>query len=170
MAALRALLARHPFAEGQPVYAVDCSVWVRHDAETRPERGFSYHPARHAAGQPIIAGWASQGLAHLSCTHDSWTAPLAVQRLHPGDDANDRAVQQIRRLVDRRLPDGPSPLFVFDAGYHPVPLTEGLAETRAAGLVRLRRDRCCSAAPTGQPHTGRPRRHGAKFVCAAPAS
>ena len=38
--ALRALLARHPLADGQPIYAVDCSVWVRDDAETSPERGF----------------------------------------------------------------------------------------------------------------------------------
>jgi hypothetical protein len=57
VAALRALLARHPWADGQPVYAVDCSVWVRDDAETSPARGFYYHPSRHSAGQPIVAGW-----------------------------------------------------------------------------------------------------------------
>src|SRR5579859_3052522 len=28
-AALRALLSQHPLAAGQPVYAVDCSVWPR---------------------------------------------------------------------------------------------------------------------------------------------
>jgi hypothetical protein len=62
------------------------------------------------------------------------------------------------------------PLVVFDAGYDPVPLTLGLAETRAALLVRLRSARCCSADPTSQPRTGRPRRHGAKLVCADPAT
>lgn len=65
---------------------------------------------------------------------------------------------------------GPVPLFVFDAGYDPVPLTEGLAATRAAILVRLRRDRCFYADPTSQPGTGRPRCHGAKFACADPAT
>ena len=57
----------------------------------------------------------------------------------------------------RQPAGGPAPLFVFDAGYDPVPLTEGLAATRAAILVRLRRDRCFYADPTSQPPTGRSR-------------
>ncbi len=60
--ALRELLARHPLAGSgtPPVFAVDVSVWDRCDAETSPERGFYYHPSRHSAGQPIVAGWAYQ--------------------------------------------------------------------------------------------------------------
>ncbi len=169
-AALRALLTRHPPADGQPIYAVDCSVWVRDDAETSPARGFYYHPSRHSAGQPIVAGWSYQWLAQLSFSWDSWTAPLDIERVHPTDDANAVAIRQIQRLC-RHLPaDGPVPLFVFDAGYDPVPLSLGLAATRAALLVRLRSDRCFYADPTGQPRTGRPRCHGAKFVCADPAT
>jgi DDE superfamily endonuclease len=66
--ALRKLLARYPLAlgatEGEPsVYAVDVSVWDRCDAECSPERGFYYHPSRHSAGQPIVAGWAYQWIA-----------------------------------------------------------------------------------------------------------
>src|ERR1035437_2642718 len=38
-AALRSLLARHPLSDGQPIYAVDCSVWARCAAQTSPERG-----------------------------------------------------------------------------------------------------------------------------------
>ena len=170
VAALRALLTRHPLVDGQPIYAVDCSVWVRDDAETSPERGFYYHPSRHSAGQPIVAGWAYQWLAQLSFAQDSWTAPLDVQRVHPTADANDVAVEQITRLVERHPATGPVPLFVFDAGYDPVPLSLGLAQTRAAILVRLRRDRCFYADPSSQPRTGRPRCHGAKFVCADPAT
>ncbi|MGH3147487.1 MAG: transposase [Rubrobacter sp.] len=60
--ALRNLLARYPLAGGAdqeaPVYAVDVSVWPRCDAESSPERGYYYHPSRHSAGQPIVAGWA----------------------------------------------------------------------------------------------------------------
>jgi hypothetical protein len=170
VAALRARLARQPLADGQPVYAVDCSVWVRDDAETSPERGYYYHPARHSAGQPIVAGWSYQWLAQLSFAWDSWTAPLDVERVPPADDANEIAVRQVRRLC-RQLPaDGPAPLFAFDAGYDPVPLSLGLADTRAAILVRLRGDRCFYADPTSQPRTGRPRCHGAKSVCADPAT
>lgn len=170
VAALRAVVARQPLADGRPVYAVDCSVWARDDAETSPERGYYYHPSRHSAGQPIVAGWSYQWLAQLSFARDSWTAPLDIQRVRPADDANAVAVEQIARLVASGSSAGPEPLFVFDAGYDPVPLTEGLAATRAAILVRLRRDRCFYADPTSQPCTGRPRCHGAKFACADPAT
>src|SRR3954471_16846765 len=65
--ALRKLLARHPLAgttEGEAtVFAVDASVWARCDAETSPQRGYYYHPSRHSAGQPIVAGWAYQFVA-----------------------------------------------------------------------------------------------------------
>src|SRR5215210_7832290 len=60
--ALRRLLARHPLAGSgsTPVYAVDVSVWARCDAESSPQRGYYYHPSRHSARQPIVAGWAYQ--------------------------------------------------------------------------------------------------------------
>jgi hypothetical protein len=65
-AGLRALIGRHPLPDGQPIYAVDVSVWPRCDAETSPERGYYYHPSRHSAGQPIVAGWAYQWIAQLT--------------------------------------------------------------------------------------------------------
>lgn len=60
---VRDLLAEQPFDDGlavesPAVYAVDMSSWPRCDAESSPERGYYYHPSRHSAGQPIIAGWA----------------------------------------------------------------------------------------------------------------
>jgi hypothetical protein len=58
VATLRGLLLGQVLPDTQPVYAVDLSVWSRCDAETSPERGFYYHPSRHSAGQPIVAGWA----------------------------------------------------------------------------------------------------------------
>ncbi len=56
--ALRSLLAGYPLSdEDTRVYAVDCSVWARCDAESSTDRGYYYHPSRHSAGQPIVAGW-----------------------------------------------------------------------------------------------------------------
>jgi len=79
------------------------------------------------------------------------------------------AAEQITTLV-QHLPSAElMPLFVFDAGYDPVQLTQAVPTTSAI-LVRLRRDRCFYAAPTEQPATGRPRQHGHKFVCADPAT
>jgi hypothetical protein len=65
------------------------------------------------------------------------------------------------------------PLFVFDGGYDSAQLTLDLAEQPAAVLVRLRSDRCFYADPppaARSPKGGRPRRHGAKFNCADPAT
>jgi hypothetical protein len=157
----------------QPVFAVDVTTWPRCDAECSPERGYYYHPSRHSAGQPIIAGWADQWIAQLSFDRDSWTAPVDAARLHPLDDTDQTAAAQIRALL-ARLPAGePVPLFVFDGGYDSAQLTLDLAEQRAAVLVRLRSDRCFYADPppaARSPKGGRPRRHGAKFAFADPAT
>lgn len=139
---LRALLVGQPLADGQPVYAVDCSVWSRCDAAASPERGFSYHPSRHSAGQPIVAGWSYQWLAQVGFARERWTAPMDVRRVRPSENANAVAVEQVARLVRRLPPAGPVPLFVFDAGYDAVALQRGLADQRASILVRLRSGRC----------------------------
>ena len=90
--AVRALLMGQPLPAGPPVYAVDLSVWPRCDAESSPERLDEYHPSRHSAGQPIVAGWAYQWLAQLSFAQASWSAPLDIQRVHPRQNANTTAV------------------------------------------------------------------------------
>ena len=173
VAALRATLAQYPATDGQPVYAIDLSVWPRCDAEASPERGFYYHPSRHSAGQPIVAGWCYQWLAQLSFARDSWTAPLDVRRVHPRENAHTVAVAQITALMARRPASEATPLFVFDAGYDSAQLTQALAETPVAILVRLRADRCFYADPPPaipSPTGGRPRKHGAKFACKDPTT
>jgi len=168
--ALRAVVSRYPLDDGQPIYALDTSIWPRNDAETSPQRGYYYSAARQSAGQPIVAGWSYAWLAQVSFTHDSWTAPLDVRRVPPSDNPHRVAAAQIRALVDRQLPNRPVPLCVFDAGYDPETLARELGAldgTRVAVLVRLRRGRCFYADPerrdAGQ--VGRPQRHGEKFSC-----
>src|ERR671912_954331 len=123
---LRELLVGHPLAgSGEtPVYAVDTSVWPRCDAERSPERGYYYHPSRHSAGHPIVAGWAYQFIAQLNFVRASWTAPVDVERVRPGQDANVVATGQVRSFLLRHLcrssceeGTATTPLFVFDAGY-----------------------------------------------------
>ena len=173
--ALRAALSARPLAGGEPVYAVDVSVWPRCDAEASPERGYYYHPSRHSAGNPIVAGWAYQWIAQLSFDRESWTAPLDVRRVRPTENANAAAAEQVSALCAAwsEAAGDPRPLFVFDAGYDPVQLTHGLAGVPAAILVRLRAGRCFYADPSPaapSPKGGRPRRHGAKLDCADPAT
>jgi hypothetical protein len=154
------------------VFAVDVTTWPRCDAECSPERGYYYHPSRHSSGQPIIAGWAYQWITQLSFDRDSWTAPVDAARLHPLDDTDQQAACQVRALLARLPAGGPVPLVVFDGGYDSAQLTLDLADAPVAVLVRLRSDRCFYAdpPPRASGSTGRPRRHGAKFNCADPAT
>jgi hypothetical protein len=175
--ALRKLLARHPLAgpEGEtPVYAVDASVWARCDAETSPERGYYYHPSRHSAGQPIVAGWAYQFVARLNFARESWTAPVDVERVRPAQDANVVAAEQVKELLSRLgRKEVAIPLFVFDAGYDPVKLQQGLEGSPCQILVRLRAGRRFYGDPSlSDPpaHVGRPRRHGPKMKCNDPST
>jgi hypothetical protein len=154
------------------VFAVDVTAWPRCDAECTPARGLYYHPSRHSAGQPIVAGWAFQWITQVSFVRDSWTAPVDAARLHPLDDTDQQAAGQVRALLGRLPAGGPVPLFVFDGGYDSAQLSLDLAEAPVAVLVRLRSDRCFYHDPPPRPPGtgGRPRRHGAKFAFADPTT
>ena len=175
--ALRGLLARHPLASGgadeAPVYAVDVSVWPRCDAECSPERGYYYHPSRHSAGQPIVAGWAYQWIAQLGFARESWTAPVDARRVRPEEDANSVAAGQMGALLGRLGKRGAAPLFVFDAGYDPVKLQQGLEGSPCQILLRLRAGRRFYGDPSlcdPPANPGRPRRHGPKMKCSDPST
>jgi DDE superfamily endonuclease len=176
---LRELLVRHPLtgSGATPVYAVDTSVWPRCDAECSPERGYYYHPSRHSAGQPIVAGWAYQFVAQLNFVRESWTAPVDVERVRPTQDANEVATEQVRSFLLRRSSceegTATTPLFVFDAGYDPVKVQQGLEGCPCQILVRLRAGRRFYGDPSlcdPPEHIGRPRRHGPKMKCSDPSS
>lgn len=170
LARLEALVASYPLEPQTTWYAVDASVWPRCDAETSPERGYYHHPYRHSHAQPIVAGWNYSWLVQLPQRCSSWTAPLRVRRIIPGENSNVVAAEQIRSWLGSASPLPLPPIFTFDAGYDPVQLSLALAELPVCLLVRLRAGRCFYADPACQAPTGRPRRHGAKFVCADPTT
>src|SRR3954466_7031989 len=101
---LRGVLGAARAAGWLPDFAVDTSVWMRCDAECSPQRGFYYHPSRHSAGQPIVAGWCYSWLAALSGGSDSWTAPLGAHRVLVGQNPNLVAAEQIRQVLPRLGP------------------------------------------------------------------
>jgi hypothetical protein len=72
---------------------------------------------------------------------------MDVPRVHRTENTNKIATGQVKRLL-RELPEragahDEAPRFVFDAGYNPVRLQQGLEECRMRLLVRLRAGRCC---------------------------
>jgi|SRR5829696_1468869 hypothetical protein len=173
----RDLLAGQPFDDGleeqrPKVYAVDVSPWPRCDAEASPERAYHYHPSRHSAGQPIVAGWAYQLVAQLGFFRNSWVAPVDARRIKPDEDTSEVAVEQTRALVNGLPQHSAAPLFVFDAGYDPVRLQKGLEGCPAQILVRLHSNRTFHADPPTLEHrpVGRPFAHGKKFDLKDPSS
>ncbi len=148
----------------------------RIDPECSPQRGYYYyHPSRHSAGQPIVAGWAYQFIAQLNFVRESWTAPVDVERVHPEQETNMAAAEQVKALLGRSSPmDAPIPMFVSDAGYDPVKLQQGIGGSACQILlVRLRAGRCFYADPSlaeRPANPGRPRRHGPKMKCSDPST
>jgi hypothetical protein len=154
------------------VFAVDGTSWPRCDAETSPGRGFYYHPSRHSAGKPIVAGWWYQQVSQLNFDRDSWAWPPDCRRIHPREDCVTVSAGQVRDLLARLGDVAAVPLFAFDGGYDPIALADELRGDRAQILVRIKGDRVFSGdppprAPGGR---GRPRRHGSRFECKKPAT
>jgi hypothetical protein len=116
---IREVLAANLPADTRPDFAIDCTTWMRSDAECSPGRGFYYHPSRHSVGQPIVAGWCYSWLVALTADADSWTAPCDIVRVPVGANPNTVAVAQIHTILPR-LPDTDVlPLFAFDGGCDP---------------------------------------------------
>jgi hypothetical protein len=169
---LRQVLAARRPTDWPADFAVDVTTWARCDAECSPGRGFYYHPSRHSAGQPIVAGWRYLWTVGLSATPDSWTAPMDITRPAVGDNTNTVAAARVRALLLRlgRLPL--TPLFAFDAGFDPVQLSVELSDANVQIVVRIRDNRkFFTPPPPRRPgQGGRPRRHGDRFSCANPAT
>ena len=153
------------------VFAVDGTSWPRCDAETSPGRGYYYHPSRHSAGKPIVAGWWYQQVSQLNFDRDSWAWPADCRRIPPREDSVKATARQVRDLVSRLGRTAAVPLFVFDGGYDPIALADALSADRAQLLVRIKGDRVFYAgppAPREPRRRGRPRRHGPRFDCKKP--
>jgi hypothetical protein len=170
--ALRDLLAAARPRSWPLVFAVDGTSWPRCDAETSPARGYYYHPSRHSAGKPIVAGWWYQQVSQLNFDRDSWTWPADCRRIHPLDDPVAATAGQVRDRLARLEPTAGVPLFAFDGGYDPIALADELRGDRAQILVRVKGDRVFYADPPARAPRGRgrPRRHGPRFDCKKPGT
>ena len=101
---------------------------------------------------------------------------MDVARVHPAQNTNEVAAEQVSALLGRLSEEGKSaPMFGFDAGYDPVKLQQGLegSSSPCQILVRLRAgcsfhgDQSLADPPA---NIGRPRRHGPKMKCSDPST
>lgn len=159
-------------ADGRLVLAVDITCWLRPEAHTVPQRILCHTYGRGKDTHLMVPGWPYSLVAALETGRTSWTAPLDIQRLAPGDDAAAVTAAQLRRVVASLMtaghwqPGDPDILIVADAGYDGPRLAFALADLPVAVLVRMRSDRVLRrAAPPRLPgNNGRPPRHGGEFV------
>ena len=167
-----------PRRDGQLVVAIDVSPWPRPDAECSPQRLHCHRPCRCDGVRQTIPGWPYSVAAALGTGRSSWTAPLDIRRLGPGDDPTDATAVQIRDLHARlrvagQLPAGDPPLLVvLDSGYDLMRLTWLLRDLPVCLLGRLRSDRVMFSpgGPRRGTRPGRQPRHGHRFAFADPAT
>lgn len=159
-------------ADGRLVLAVDVTCWLRPEAHTCPQRILCHTYGRGKDQHAMVPGWPYSVVVALESGRGSWTAPLDVVRLAPGDIAADVTARQIRGVVDRLTaaghwsPGDPDILLVADAGYDGPRLAHVLADLPIIVLVRMRSDRVLHRPVPPQPPgtMGRPRRHGGEFA------
>ena len=91
-------------------------------------------------------------------------------RIKPQVDATTATIDQVKRLVGFLPDDSEVPMFVFDAGYDPIALTDGLDDTKAQVLVRVSSKSVfhLDPPPRASGSRGRPPRHGERFVLSEP--
>jgi hypothetical protein len=180
-ARLRVVLAglELPRRQGQLTIAIDVTPWPRPDAECSADRLHCHRSCRCDATRKTIPGWPYSVAAALGTGRTSWTAPLDIVRIGPGDDLTELTATQIRDLLERLIAagqlgqDDPPVLIVMDSGYDLVRLSWLLTDVPVQVLGRLRSDRVMyGPAPArrrdGKP--GRPPRHGHKFTFKDPAT
>jgi hypothetical protein len=165
-------------ADGRLVLAVDITCWLRPEAHTASGRVLCHVYGRGKDQHMAVPGWPYSVVVALESGRTSWSAPLDMTRLAPGDDAATVTAGQLRRVVTDLItaghhrPDDPDILIVADAGYDGPRLAFMLADLPVAVLVRMRSDRVLRrpAPPHAPGTTGRPRRHGGEFVFGDPAT
>lgn len=179
---LREVLAGVPLpraADGRLVLAVDVTCWLRPDAHTSPERVLCHTYGRGKDQHIMIPGWPYSFVVALEPGRSSWTAPLDVVRLAPGDDLAEVTAAQLREVVGRLVAAGqwcegdPEILVVADAGYDGPRLAWLLGDLPVQVLARMRSDRVLRrpAPPWAPgPRCGRPPRHGGEFIFGDPTS
>jgi DDE superfamily endonuclease len=164
-------------ADGRIVLAVDVTCWLRPEAHTSPQRVLCHTYGRGKDTHIMVPGWAYSLVTALESGRSSWTAPLDIRRLAPGDDAATITATQLREVVTRLITAGhwrrgdADIWIVADAGYDGPRLAFLLADLPVKMLVRMRSDRVLRRrAPAEPPAMGRPPRHGGEFGFGDPAS
>jgi hypothetical protein len=107
--------------------------------EMQPLTQGYYHPSRHSAGQPIVAGWVYRFVAQPNCrVRELDRARERGARPSGPREANAVATEPVEALLSRLGEGETAPSFVFEDSYDPAELQRGLEGLPSQVLVRLR--------------------------------
>jgi hypothetical protein len=117
----------------------------------------------------VVPAWEYEWLVAVPAPGTGWVLPLDVRRRGPGDGAPTVvAIRMLRDGLARQPAAAPRPAGALDSGYDPVQLAR--AKLPIALLVRLRSNRVFYRAPGPYQGRGAPRKYGAAFNLADPAT
>ena len=154
---------------GRPVWALDGTVWPRPAAATSPERTYGHRTLPGIPQDGVVPAWEYEWLVEVPEPGTGWVLPLDVRRRGPGDGTPTAlAIRMLRAGLAGRPAGAPRPVVALDSGYDPVQLAR--AKLPVDLLVRLRSNRVFSRAPGPYRGRGAPRKYGATFKLADPAT
>ncbi len=171
--ALRRLLVAH-LPTAQPlVFALDGTTWPRPAARCLPDRQYCHSPTPAVLAESIVVGWPYSLLAWVPAAHSSWAPPLACDPIAPTQTAIRVGLAQLSTLWAARPAAAGVWIVAADGSYSTVPFWQGaraIIGTTGGMVTRLRCDRVLYGPPGPYAGRGAPRKHGARFACADPAT
>ena len=172
-AALRTLLVAQLPGAPRLCFALDGTAWPRPAARTLPDRQYCHSPTPAVVDPSIVVGIPYSILAWVPHAHRSWAPPLAVDPIPASGDALSVGLEQLRLLWAQRPADAGLWLVAADGLYSALRFWQGarpIVGQQGGVVTRLRGDRVLYSAPGAYAGHGRPRKHGPRFACAAPAT
>jgi len=161
--------AVEPGAGGRPVWALDGTVWPRPAAATSPERTYGHRTRPGIPQDGVVPAWEYEWLVAVPAPGTGWVLPLDVRRRGPSAGTPTAvAIGMLRDGLARRAAAAPRPVSALDSGDDLVQVAR--AELPTDVLVRLRSNRVFYGAPGPYRGRGAPRKYGAVFRLADPAT
>jgi len=156
------------------VLALDRTVWPHPQARSLPDRQYVHAEGSPGTRETVVIGHPYSLLTWVVAPNASWALPLSVRRL-PSQQTDValgvEQVQQVSRALAQRHPTS-LVVVVADGQYGNQRFLAPLADDRAILLTRLRCNRVLYGPPPPKTpgQRGAPRKHGARFALADPAT
>jgi hypothetical protein len=172
VAALRRLFAHMmppATVEERLLWVLDGTIWPRPAAKTSPARTWGRWTGSGLPESGIVGSWEYQWLVAVPEATGSWVLPLELGRRDlAAGTATTLAIRQVRAAQAARPPTTPRPVLLLDSHYDVGDLVQ--AELGVDVLARLAANRRFYRPPGPYAGKGAPRKHGAVFQCANPAT